>query len=423
MKILVIGSGAREHAIVWKISKSDKVSNIYCAPGNGGIRDLAECVDIKPENIEGLLNFVKEKDIDMTVVGPEVPLVKGIVDRFEEEDLKIFGPNKACSLLEGSKIYAKNFMEKYSIPTAKYETYSDFNSALKGLEDFNYPLVIKADGLAAGKGVLICDKKEDAVLGLENMMKNKKFGESGSNIVIEEFLDGIELSLLCFVSNNKIIPMESAKDYKKAFDGDEGLNTGGMGCFSPNIIFKREILEEIKRDVINNIENGLNSEGLNYNGVLFIGFMITENGPKVLEFNVRMGDPETEVVLPRLESDIIDIFTKTLDEELTSDDLKWSDKKSMCVILASGGYPEKYEKGKTIAGLDNVDDDIIVFHAGTKYEDGDIVTNGGRVMAVTTLGENLDDVRKKVYDNIEKINYDKKFYRTDIGKVKIKNRE
>lgn len=417
MKILVIGSGAREHALVWKLAQSKKISKIYCAPGNAGIQELAECVNIKANDIDILLSFALSEDIDLTVVGPEDPLTMGIVDKFTEAGLKVFGPNKAAAKLEGSKIYSKDFMKKYNIPTARYESFNDRDAALKGLKDFQFPVVIKADGLAAGKGVLICSNHEEAEEAINDMMSDKKFGEAGSNVVMEEFLEGIEASLLCFVAKNRIIPMESARDYKQIYEDDKGPNTGGMGCFSPNAIFTKEVLQEVNSTIVKNIEDGFAGEGMDYIGVLFIGLMITAKGPKIIEFNVRFGDPEAEVVLVRLESDLIEIIEKTMDGTLKESDLKWTSKKSLCVILASGGYPLEYDKGKKINGLDNVDKDIIIFHGGTKKIEGHTYTNGGRVMAVTALGESLDEARQKVYANIGKISFEKAYYRLDIGKI------
>lgn len=416
MKVLVIGSGAREHALVWKIAQSERISKIYCIPGNGGIEDLAECINIKAEDIDMILSFAVKEKIDLTVVGPEAPLVEGIVDKFEENGLKIFGPNKKAALLEGSKIYAKDFMYNYSIPTAKYKTYTNMEKALEALEEFSFPLVIKADGLAAGKGVIICQEINEAKEAIKEMMEDKRFGESGERIVMEEFLQGIEASLLCLIDGNNIIPMESARDYKKLLDNDEGPNTGGMGCFSPNNIFNNELKEKIKTQILDRIKIGFKEENIDFKGVLFIGLMITEEGPKVLEFNVRMGDPETEVLLPRLESDIIDVFLKTIEGNLRPEDLKWTSKSCLTVIAASGGYPLKYEKGKKVVGLQELDEDIIVFHGGTRKIDGTLVTNGGRVIAVTALANSIEEARQKVYKNMGKIEFDKMHYRKDIGK-------
>lgn len=417
MKILVVGSGAREHAIVWKVSKSPKVSKIYCAPGNGGISEIAECVKIRAEDIELLLGFAIKENIDLTIVGPEAPLVEGIVDKFKEKGLKIIGPDKKGAILEGSKIFAKKFMEKYNIPTAKYKPFKNSRKAIKALDSFEYPLVIKADGLAGGKGVVICKTKQEAEKAIIDMMEEKKFGLSGENIVIEEYLEGIEASLLCIIDGKKIIPMESAKDYKKIFEGDKGPNTGGMGCFSPHPMFTQALKNTIREEILDCIMYGLNMEKIFYQGILFIGLMLTKDGPKVLEFNVRMGDPETEVILPRLKSDIIEIFEKTLSGKLTEDDLKWEDRHCACVVSASEGYPVSYEKGKVITGLDKVDEEVVVFHGGTKKVDGKFYTNGGRVLTVTALGNSLEEAREVVYNNIEKINFENMYYRKDIAKL------
>lgn len=417
MKVLVIGSGGREHALVWKIAQSEKVTEIFCAPGNAGIKDIAECINIKADDINKLLGFALDKKIDLTVVGPEVPLVNGIVDKFTEKGLKIFGPNKECSTFEGSKIYSKEFMEKYDIPTAAYYKSDNIDIALKSLNKFSYPLVIKADGLAAGKGVVICNTKEEAEETISDMMENHVFGNAGNEIVIEEFLEGIEISLLCLVSGEKIIPLEGARDYKKALNDDLGLNTGGMGCFSPNPILTHELMSQIEKEILNNIIIGFKKDNLDYKGILFIGLMITNKGPKVLEFNVRFGDPETEVVLPRLESDIIEIFEKTIDGSISKEDLVWSEKNSLCVIATSGGYPVSYKKGKTISGLSDIDKDTVVFHAGTKEDNENIVTNGGRVLCITALEDTLEDARNKVYNNMKKVSFENMHYRDDIGEI------
>ncbi|WP_066505681.1 phosphoribosylamine--glycine ligase [Abyssisolibacter fermentans] len=415
MKILVIGSGAREHTLVWKLSKSPKVSEIYCAPGNAGIEKLATCVDIEADNIRELCSFAKENTIDLTVVGPEAPLVEGIVDLFNQNNLKIFGPNKKASQLEGSKIFAKDFMKKHDMPTAKYSVFNDEISALKALDDFQLPLVIKADGLAAGKGVVICEDRNTAVRTIQSMIKDKKFGSAGSNIVIEEYLEGIEISLLCFVNGKEVIPMESARDYKKVYDDDKGPNTGGMGCFSPNPILTDSLYKDINEKVLKRFISGLKADNIDFKGVIFIGLMITKRGPMVLEFNVRFGDPETEVVLPRLDSDLVDVLLKTIDGTLKPEDLKWSDKKSVCVILASGGYPVQYEKNKEIKGLDDVKD-VIVFHGGTKLYDNKTLTNGGRVLAVTAIEDTIKEARGKVYQEIKNIYFEDMYLRKDIAK-------
>jgi phosphoribosylamine--glycine ligase len=416
MKVLVIGSGGREHALCWKIKQSKNVSKIYCAPGNGGTREIAENIDIKPNEIDKLLEFALNNNIDLTVVGPEDPLVHGIVDKFEENNLKIFGPNKQCAQLEGSKDFSKRFMEKYGVPTAKYRSFTDHEVAVSELKNFTYPLVIKADGLCLGKGVIICNSEEEAKNVIKKILVDKIFGDEGRKIVLEEFLDGVEASLLCFVTDNKIIPLESAKDYKKIYDGDLGPNTGGVGCFSPSPLFTEELNNKIKKDVLDKIINGFINEGLNFKGILFIGFMIVKGEPKVLEFNVRFGDPETEVVLPRLKSDIVDVFLKTIDGTLVETDLVWDDKSCVTVVLTSSGYPGEYKKGYEISGLEELDDSIIVFHNGSRYENNKLLTNGGRVLSITSLGENIAKAREEVYKNIGKVKFEGVCYRNDIGK-------
>lgn len=416
MKVLVVGGGGREHALCWKLAQSNKVYKIYCAPGNGGIGEVAENVNIAANDIEALLDFALKEGIDLTIVGPEEPLVLGIVDRFQEKGLKIFGANKKAAQLEGSKSFSKSFMEKYYVPTARYRSYDDYNLAVKDLDDFKYPLVVKADGLCLGKGVVICQTKEEAEAVLKEFLVDKIFGSQGCRVVIEEYLDGIEASLLCFVSQGKLIPMESAKDYKKIYEGDEGPNTGGVGCYSPSPLFTPDLKEKIDRKVIKNIIQGMEEEGLFYSGILFIGLMIVNNEPYVLEFNVRFGDPETEVLMPRLESDLVDLIEKSLDGSIEFEDLKWKDEACLTVVATSEGYPAKYQKGFKITGLDQLDNDIVVFHNGTKYEDDNLVTAGGRVISVTSLGSSLEEAREKIYKNIQKIDFKGIYYRKDIGK-------
>lgn len=418
MKVLVVGSGGREHTLVWKLSQSPKVDKIYCAPGNAGIGSLAELVNIKAEDIEILLGFALEKNIDLTVVGPEVPLVDGIVDRFEREGLKVFGPNKACSQLEGSKAFAKDFMLRHNIPTAKYKEYTNADEAIKDIGIYGFPMVIKADGLAAGKGVIIAEDKNQALEALNMIMKDKKFGDAGSKVVIEEFLDGIEASILCFVDGETIVPMVSAQDYKKAFDGDKGPNTGGMGTYSPSVIYNDDIKEKVQNKILNPFIEGLKADGLDYKGIVFIGLMIKNGQPKVLEFNTRFGDPETQVVLSRLETDLVEIIESILEGRLRKQKIIWSDKKAVCVILASGGYPEKYEKGKIIEGLESIQD-AVVFHAGTKSNDNKVVTNGGRVLGVVATADTINDARDIVYKNVDKIKFEGNQYRTDIGEIAL----
>lgn len=414
MNILVIGSGGREHALCFKILESPMVGKIYCAPGNGGTDSIAENVDINVDDIERLLSFAKEKDIDLTVVGPELPLVMGIVDRFQNEGLNIFGVNEKCAMLEKSKEFSKRFMEKYDIPTAKYNHFEKLQEALKGLENAKFPLVIKADGLCQGKGVVICEDKINAEETLKSILEDKCFGEEGSQVVIEEFLKGIETSLLCFVTDGKVIPMETAKDFKKIYENDLGPNTGGVGCHSPSSIFTPELMEKIEKDILLNIEKGLNDEAMDFRGILFIGLMIVDDEPKVLEFNVRFGDPETEVLIPRLKSDIVELFQKTIDGTLTSQDLKWKEEVCITVVATSKGYPFEYKKGYKIEGIENLDKDIILFHNGTRKTSEGLFTNGGRVLSFTCLDNTMDEARKKIYSNIDKVNFFDMNYRKDI---------
>lgn len=415
MKILVVGSGGREHAICYSLLKGKKVNEIYCAPGNAGISEIAQCLSIKDNDIDNLYKFAKENKIDLTIVGPEVPLVDGIVDKFEKENLRIFGPNKKCSMLEGSKAFSKEFMIKHDIPTAKFKEYMDLDEAINEIDSFGYPVVIKADGLAAGKGVVIAKDKEEGIKALREMMSDKKFGSAGEKIVIEEFLKGIETSILAFVDNNTIVPMESAKDHKKVYNNEEGPNTGGMGTFSPSNIYDEQLSHIVKKEVLDKTLKGFKDDNLNYKGILFIGLMITEDGPKVLEYNVRFGDPETQSVLLRLETDLIEIIEAILENRLNEIHIKYDEKNAVCVMLTSGGYPESYEKGKVITGLDKVDEDIVIFHSGTKIIDNKLVTNGGRVIGISAKGNSLEEASKKVYENIEKIKFEGMHYRTDIG--------
>ncbi|MBO3445970.1 phosphoribosylamine--glycine ligase [Clostridium sp. CCUG 7971] len=416
MKVLIIGGGGREHAIAWKLSNEDNVKKIYCAPGNAGISEVAECLNINDSEIEELLQFAKENKIDLTIVGPEVPLVKGIVDEFEKEGLKIFGPNKECSRLEGSKAFSKEFMVRHNIPTAKYKEYTNIEDAINGIDNFGYPVVIKADGLAAGKGVVIPQNREEAISTLKEMMSDKKFGNAGDKIVVEEFLQGIETSILAFVDKDTIVPMVSAKDHKKVYNNEQGPNTGGMGTFSPSEIYNEELSKEVDEILYKTLE-GFKKDNLNYKGILFVGFMITNDGAKVLEYNVRFGDPETQSVLFRLETDLNKIMEAIIDNKLKDISINYQDEEAVCVMLTSGGYPDNYEKGKVIIGLENLDKDIVVFHSGTKIVNNNIVTNGGRVIGITAKAKSVEDAATKVYENIKKINFEGMHFRTDIGMI------
>lgn len=415
MNVLIIGSGGREHAIAWKLSSENNVKKIYCAPGNPGIANVAQCLNIDDSDIDSLVKFAKENQIDLTIVGPEVPLVNGIVDEFEKENLRIFGPNKKCSQLEGSKAFCKDFMMRHDIPTAKYKEYTNLEKAISDIDSFGYPVVIKADGLAAGKGVVISQNREEAIYTLKEMMEDKKFGVAGDKIVVEEFLSGIETSILAFVDNDTIVPMASAKDHKKVFNKEMGPNTGGMGTFSPSEIYTSELGEEIKVNVLQKTLEGFKKDNLNYKGILFVGLMITNEGAKVLEYNVRFGDPETQSVLFRLESNLSEIMDAIIDNNLKNIDIKYSEEEAVCVMLTSGGYPESYEKGKVITGLDKLDKDIVVFHSGTKLVANNLVTNGGRVIGITAKSKTVENAAKKVYENIKKVNFEGMHYRTDIG--------
>ena len=416
MKILVVGGGGREHAICWKLSNESNVEKIYCAPGNAGISSIAECINIGDSDIESLLKFAKENKIDITIVGPEIPLVAGIVDVFEKEGLKIFGPNKKCAQLEGSKSFSKDFMIRHNLPTAKYKEYTNLDEAITEIDSFGYPVVIKADGLAAGKGVVIPENREDAITTLKEMMSDKKFGKAGDKIVVEEFLNGIETSILAFVDNDTIVPMVSSKDHKKVFEGEAGLNTGGMGTFSPSEIYTDELAKEVQEKILDKTLEGFKKDNLNYKGILFVGLMITEDGPKILEYNVRFGDPETQSVLFRLDTDLNKIISAILDNNLKNIEINYSKEEAICVMLTSGGYPENYEKGKVITGLENLDSDIVVFHSGTKFDNGNIVTNGGRVIGITAKGKTVKEAGEKVYENIKKIDFEGMHYRKDIWK-------
>jgi phosphoribosylamine--glycine ligase len=420
MKVLVIGSGGREHAIVRAISKSKKVSKIYCAPGNAGISELAEIVDIKVMEFDKLAAFAKDNDIDLTVVGPDDPLVGGIVDVFEEKGLRVFGPRKNAAILEGSKAFSKDLMKKYNIPTAAYETFDDADKAIEYLKTADMPIVLKADGLALGKGVLICNNLEEAIDGVKEIMLDKKFGSAGNKLVIEEFMTGREVSVLSFVDGKTVKTMSSAQDHKRAKDNDEGLNTGGMGNFSPSPFYTKEVEEFCEEKIFKPTVEAMAKEGREFKGVIFFGLMLTPKGPKVLEYNARFGDPEAQVVLTRLKSDIIDIFEACIDGTLDKTPVEFGDDAAVCVILASDGYPLEYKKGFEIKGLEAFKgkEDYFCFHAGSKFnEEGKIVTNGGRVLGVTATASTLKEARKKAYEATEWVTFENKYMRTDIGKA------
>ena len=415
MKLLIVGSGAREHAILWKLKQSWRIDEIYVAPGNAGMAEMATCIPIKADDIHGLYDFARGNDIDLTVVGPEMPLVLGITDLFQSGGLKIFGPDKLGATFEGSKAYSKAFMEKHKIPTAKYSEFADIEEAKRHVNDFGYPLVIKADGLAAGKGVVICEDESTALSALDQMMLNKVFGEAGSKVVFEEFLTGIEASVLCFVDGKTIVPMTSAQDYKKAYDDDLGLNTGGMGAYSPSRLFDDELETYVDENILQPFLTGAIEDGIDYKGIIFIGLMIKDKKAKVIEFNCRMGDPETQVVLPRMKNDLLDVIEACIEGHLHTIKLEWSDESAVGVVLASGGYPEAYEKHKVISGLNDVDS--LVFHAGTRILEEDVVTNGGRVLTVVSLSHTIENARSMTYDSLRHIHFDKMMFRTDIAKL------
>ncbi len=420
MKVLLVGSGGREHAIVWKLKQSPKIDKIYCAPGNAGISKDAECVPIGAMEIDKLVEFAKNEGIDFTIIGMDDPLVAGVVDAFEKENLRVFGPRKNAAIIEGSKAFSKDLMKKYGIPTAKYEVFEEYHKAKEYVLSQEMPIVIKADGLALGKGVLICQSHEEAVAALDEIMVDKKFGASGSKVVVEEFLTGPEVSVLSFCDGKTVVPMVSAQDHKRAYDNDEGLNTGGMGTFSPSRIYTPEINEECMKTIFMPTVEAMAKEGREFKGVLYFGLMLTKDGMKVIEYNARFGDPETQVILPRLKTDLLEIMEACVDGTLDKMNIEWYDNAAVCVVLASGGYPVSYEKGFEITGLESVEDrsDIVVFHAGTALKDGKFVTNGGRVLGVTGIGKDLDEAIKIAYEGVEKIDFEKKHFRHDIG-IKI----
>ncbi|MFB5195899.1 phosphoribosylamine--glycine ligase [Neobacillus sp. KR4-4] len=415
MKVLVIGGGGREHAIVWKLSQSPKVTQIYCAPGNPGIGELAECVSIAVSDIQKLADFAQKEQIDLTFVGPEEPLSLGIVNYFKEQGLAVYGPSKEAALIEGSKAFAKDLMMKYQIPTAKYASFTNYEDALAFVRGEGAPIVIKADGLAAGKGVVVAKTLEEAEEALQSMMKEVSFGSAGARVVVEEFLEGEELTLLAFVNRTTVKAMVPAQDHKPVNDGDKGPNTGGMGTYAPLPHIDSSMVERIIHEIVQPTAKAMVEEGSPFEGILYTGLMLTKSGPKVIEYNARFGDPETQVVLPLLETDLLDILLASLTGELENVEVKWKDQSAVCVIISSAGYPGAYEKGQVIKGLEHITYPTIAFHAGTTSKDGEILTNGGRVLGITAIGDHLQEARDLAYQSVEKVSFIGAHYRTDIG--------
>jgi len=415
MNVLVIGSGGREHTICWSLAKSPKVDKIYCLPGNGGISKIAQCVPISVMDFDAIIDFVdSHKDIELTVVAPDDPLAAGLVDRLEAAGHRAFGPRANAAIIEASKAFSKYLMKKYGIPTARYEEFSDYDKAVEYLAKAKYPLVVKADGLALGKGVIICNTREEGLQAAKDMMIDSKFKDAGKTVIVEEFMVGQEVSILSFCDGKTIVPMVNARDHKRAYDGDKGLNTGGMGTFSPSAIYTPEVEKEVLDNIILPTVEAMNKEGRTFKGVLYFGLMLTDEGAKVVEYNARFGDPETQVVLPRLKTDLADIFNAVVDGQLDKIDIQWSDEACVCVVMASGGYPESYEKGKEIT-IGELPDDVLLFHAGTAVKDGKLVTSGGRVLGVTAMGKDIAEARKKAYAAVKNISFDGAFCRSDIG--------
>lgn len=415
MKILVVGGGGREHTILWKLAQSPKKPELYCAPGNGGISQIATCVDIAATDIEAMVAFAKREKMDLVVVAPDDPLAMGMVDALEAEGIRAFGPRKNAAIIEASKAFSKELMKKYHIPTAEYETFSDAEKALEYVKTAKIPLVVKADGLALGKGVLICKTRQEAEQAVRQVMLEKAFGAAGNTVVIEEFLEGPEVSVLTFTDSHAILPMASAQDHKRARDNDEGLNTGGMGTFSPTPKYTPDIQQQVEREIILPTVDALNAEGRPFKGVIFFGLMLTKDGPKLLEYNARFGDPEAQSVLFRMKNDLLEIFEAVIEERLSEIALEFEPGAAVCVVMASGGYPEHYEKCKEISGLNEVSDGVVVFHAGTKLENGKFYTSGGRVLGVVAKGADMQAARKIAYENVEKIHFEGAQYRKDIG--------
>ena len=418
MKVLVVGGGGREHTLVWKLAQSPKISELYCAPGNGGISKLATCVAIKATDIDGIVEYSKANKMDLVVVAPDDPLAAGMVDRLNEAGLRAFGPVKAAAIIEGSKAFSKDLMKKYNIPTAGYSVFENCEDALNYLDNESAPIVVKADGLALGKGVIIAKTIEEAKDAVNGMMNDKLFGNAGSKVVIEEFIEGPEVSILAFTDGKTIVPMVSSQDHKRAFDHDEGPNTGGMGTFSPSPLYDEKLADYCMKEVFVPTVEAMNKEGRKFKGVLYFGLMLTKDGPKVLEYNARFGDPETQVVIPRLKTDLLDIFEAIIDERLADIDIEWNDNAAVCVVAASGGYPGKYATGLEINGLDEAQANgaTIVFHAGTSFKDGKFYTAGGRVLGITAVEETMEKAINKAYAGIEKISFEGMHYRKDIGR-------
>ncbi|MBQ7793039.1 MAG: phosphoribosylamine--glycine ligase [Clostridia bacterium] len=417
MKVLVVGGGGREHTIVWKIAQSPKVDKIYCAPGNGGIAELAECVPIKATDIDGVVSFAKENKIGLVMVAPDDPLVMGMVDALEKEGIRAFGPRANAAIIEGSKVFSKDLMKKYNIPTAGYEVFDNPADALEYIRKGSFPAVIKAEGLALGKGVIIAQNLAEAEAGIHDIMEDKVFGESGNRVVIEEFLTGPEVSVLAFCDGKTVVPMVSAQDHKRAYDNDEGLNTGGMGTFSPSRLYDADKAAECMENIFLPTVKAMAAEGRPFKGVLYFGLMMTEKGVKVIEYNARFGDPETQVVLPRLKTDLVEIMEAVIDGRLDEIDIEWADNAAVCVVMASGGYPVKYQSGYEIPGLDEIAKygDLTVFHAGTKTDGGKIVTAGGRVLGITAVADNLDAAIKRAYEGVDMVSFKDCHFRKDIG--------
>jgi len=417
MRVLLVGGGGREHALAWKIAQSPLVSKLYCAPGNAGIAGVAECVDIPAEEVQALLKFARREKIDLTVVGPEAPLAAGIVDRFEHSGLAIFGPSQRAAELEGSKVFAKHILRKHAIPTARYDVFETVDAAEEHVRKASFPLVIKADGLAAGKGVSVCHRREEAMDAIARMMKERVFGDAGNRVVVEECLFGEEASILALTDGRTIVPLPSSQDHKRVNDGDKGPNTGGMGAYSPAPVITPEQGARIEREIIIPIVHAMNAEERRYKGVVYAGVMMTDDGPRVLEFNVRFGDPETQPILARLKGDLVPVLKAIAEGNLQKADLAWDPRPAVCVVMASGGYPGHYEKGKVISGLDAAAalGDVVVFHAGTALKDGKAVTAGGRVLGVTALGADVRSAIARAYEAVSLIRFDGAHYRTDIG--------